>query len=102
MYTVPLGKTLYVNEWNVGVADTAKAVVSARVMTMANLEPTSKFINRTIFYPYTELLLTNQQVTIVYPIPTRLLATTDIRVRAIGLGEFNGPVTSVLRGWLES
>jgi hypothetical protein len=102
MYTVPLGKTLYVNQWNVGaVCNNDTKIVGCRVMTMANLEPTSKFPSGNIFYVYTELLVVNQQTQVNFPIPTKLPAKTDIKVRAIGLTGFSGPVTSVLRGWLE-
>jgi hypothetical protein len=102
IYTVPLGKTLYVNMWQVGAATANDTKVQTiRVMTMANREPTTGFLTGNIFYPYTELLISNETAGIQFPIPTKLPAKTDIRVRAIGLTAFSGPVTSVLRGWLE-
>lgn len=102
VYTVPLGKTLYVNMWQAGAATANDTKVQTiRVMTMINREPATGFLTGNIFYPYTELLISNETVGIHFPIPTKLPAKTDIKVRAIGLTAFSGPVTSVLRGWLE-
>ncbi len=102
-YTVPTGKTLYVNMWHVG-ATTANdsKVQSARIMTMANRELATGFFTGNIFYPYTELLVSNETSGIVFPIPTKLATGTDVKVSAVGLTGFSGAVTSVLRGWLES
>jgi hypothetical protein len=102
MYTVPFGKTLYVNMWHVGAATNNDAKVqTVRMFTRANREPSTGFLTGSIFYPYTELLVSNGFGGILFPIPTKLPATTDIKVSAIGLTGYNGPVTSVLRGWLE-
>ena len=102
MYTVPLGKTLYVNMWQVGASTNNDAKVqTARIMTMANREPTTGFLTNELFYAYTEMLVTNENSGIYFPIPTKLPAKTDIKVRAIGLTGFSGSVTSVLRGWTE-
>lgn len=100
-YTVPLGKTLYVVQWSVSGATTANKIDSVRVMTMANMEPSTGTHTGQIFYPYTEILCTNATVNIEFISPTKLIATTDIRVRAIPFGGFTGPVMSVLRGWQE-
>ena len=54
-----------------------------------------------IFYPYTELLLSNATENIEFTVPTKLVAGTDIKVSAIGLTGFSGAVTVVLRGWTE-
>jgi len=101
MYTVPAGKTLYVNMWQVGAATPNDTKVqTVRVFTKVNREPSTGFGDG-IFYTYTELLVTNEVVSIEFPIPTKLVAKTDIKVAAIGLTGFSGPVTSILRGWLE-
>jgi hypothetical protein len=103
VYTVPTGKTLYFNMWQAGAAtNNDTKIQTIRVMTMANREPSTGFLTGDIFYPYTELLLSNETASIVFSVPTRLLSKTDIKVRAIGLTGFTGPVTTVLRGWLES
>lgn len=102
MYTVPLGKTLYINEWNLGAArpnDTK--VQTIRVMLRANREPSTAFLTANLFYSYIEALISNNMVSIPFPIPTKFLAKTDIKVSATGITDFSGPVTSALRGWLE-
>jgi hypothetical protein len=38
---------------------------------------------------------------IEFTVPTKLNATTDIKISAIGLTGFSGAVTTVLRGWME-
>jgi hypothetical protein len=102
MYTVPLGKTLYVNMWQVGASSNNDTKIqSVRCMTMANRESSTGFLTGSLFYPYTEMLISNENSGIFFPIPTKLAAKTDIKVRAIGLTGFSGSVTSVLRGWLE-
>ncbi len=103
MYTVPTGKTLYVNMWHVGAStNNDTKVQTCRIMTRANREPATGFLTGNIFYGYTELLISNGQEGVLFPIPTKLPAKTDIKVSAIGLTGFIGSVTSVLRGWLES
>lgn len=54
-----------------------------------------------IFYGYTEFLVSNGVEHIEFTVPTKLNATTDIKISAIGLTGFTGAVTSVLRGWME-
>lgn len=103
-YTVPAGKTLYITMWHVGAATPNDTKVqTCRVFTRANREPATGFLTLAggLFYPYTELLVTNAQDGIEFPLPTKLPAGTDLKVSAIGLTGFSGPVTSVLRGWLE-
>lgn len=102
MYTVPAGKTLYVTMWTISAATTNNKVESVRCLTRANVEPQTGFKgDGNIFYPYTEVLATNATNTIEFSMPTKLAAGTDIKVSAIPFGAFTGPVTSVLRGWLE-
>jgi len=102
IYTVPLGKTLYINEWNLGAASPNDTKVQTiRVMLRANREPSTAFLTGNLFHLYLEALVTNGMVTIPFKIPSRYLAKTDIKVSAIGITAFSGPVTSVLRGWLE-
>jgi hypothetical protein len=102
IYTVPYGKTLYVNMWHVGAAtNNDTKVQTCRVMTRANREPSTGLLTGNIFYGYTELLISNSQEGIEFLLPTKLVAKTDIKVSAVGLTGFSGAVTSVLRGWLE-
>lgn len=103
MYTVPLGKTLYVTQWSIGAAtNNDTKVQTCRVFTRANVEPATGFRGAgNIFYGYTEFLVSNGVENIEFTIPTKLNAKTDIKVSAIGLTGFSGPVTTVLRGWQE-
>lgn len=103
-YTIPAAKTLYVVEWNAGWnAPNDTKVQSARFFTRANVEPTTKFRTNNLFYPYTEIMLANQQISTLFPTPTMLPAKTDIRVTAIATDAAGaGPATSVLRGFLVS
>lgn len=100
-YTVPLGKTLYVNTVNVGFAwvDAAKSQNQyARFWTRANREPATRFLTGNLFYPYTEILSAGGDVSIVISTPTKLAAKTDIRVSCIASAA--GVATAVLRGFL--
>lgn len=104
MYTVPAGKTLYVVEWNAGWGTPNDTKVQQlRMFTKANVEPATLFKTNTLFYTYTEILVHNQQVSIFFPIPTKLPAKTDIKVSGIATNAAGtGPATSVLRGYLVS
>lgn len=102
IYTVPLGKTLYVNMWTVGWGYTSATSKNEyiRVYTRANVEPGTKLNTGAIFYPYTEVNLSNGTTTVPFTIPTALPAKTDIRVTAVASAA-GGACSSVLRGWLE-
>jgi hypothetical protein len=103
MYTVPAGKTLYVTQWSVGASTPNDTKVqTCRVMTRTNVEPATGFRGcGNVFYGYTELLVSNGVEHVEFTLPTKLNAKTDIKVSAVGITAFSGPVTSVLRGWLE-
>lgn len=102
MYTVPFGKTLYVTQWTMSSETTNNKIESVRCMTKANVEPSTGFKGQgNIFYTYTEVMSTNAVNTIEFTVPTKLNAGTDIKISALPFGAFTGPVTSVLRGWLE-
>ena len=101
MYTVPTNKTLYITQWAISAATTNNKVESVRAITRANVEPSLLFNTGSIFYPYTEVLVTNATNSIEFTVPTKLPAKTDLKVSAVAFGAFTGPVTSVLRGWLE-
>ena len=103
MYTVPVGKTLYVNQWSVGWSTPNDTKVqTARFYTRANIEPSTRFNTGRIFYPYTEAIITNNQLMMVFPVPTKLMAGTDIKVSGLAINPGSGPATTVLRGWIET
>lgn len=101
VYTVPVGKTLYLNEWNVGWSTPNDIKVqTARLYTRANVESSTMFNTGNIFYPYTETIITNSQETIEFSIPTRFPEKTDIKVSGIAFTAGAGAAASILRGFL--
>jgi len=101
VYTVAAGKTLYINEWNVGAAaNNDTKVQTARVILRANRDPFNGFLTGGIFYGLMELMVTNAVIPLACSLPGRFAETTDIRVDATGLTGFSGPVSSILRGYL--
>jgi hypothetical protein len=99
-YTVPLGKTLYVISWHGAFGTTGKASREyARITTRANIDPTTRFMTDGLFYPFTDIVSSGENVMIPLPIPTKLLEKTDIKVSAISSSD--GIIVTVLRGWIE-
>lgn len=102
-YTVPLNKTLYVTQWSIGWSTPNDTKVqSARFYTKTNVEPTTHFLTRDLFYPYTEVICSNEEIVIYFDIPTKLLTGTDIIINGVAATAGTGPAVSVLRGWLET
>lgn len=102
-YTVPIGKTLYITQWSVGWATPNDSKVqSARFITRTNMEPSTRFITRALFYPYTEIMVSNAEVIIHFDIPTKIPTGADITVAGVAATAGAGPAVSVLRGWLET
>jgi hypothetical protein len=99
-YTVPYGKTLYINEFTAAFATTGNANKEyARIFTRANIEPSTRFRTGSLFYPYSEVVAQNTTIAVRLPIPTKITTGTDIKVG--GIASAAGIATSVLRGWLE-
>jgi hypothetical protein len=67
----------------------------------ATAEEYSDFRTPGIFYPYLEAMVTNGCVPLAPKIPIVFGAGVDIKVSAIGLANYSGPVDCVLRGWIE-
>lgn len=101
MYTVPLGKTLYVTDFNGGYATTGNANKEyARITTRANIDPSTKFRTDSIFYPLTDNVSQNTTINTVLSVPTKLPAKTDIKLSVIA--SQTGVVVTTLRGWIEN
>ena len=101
-YTVPLGKTLYVTDLNLAWADDAETkILIARFIVEANQEPTTFFVNGSIFYGYGETLVTNGTVMLDRPVPQKFVAKSDIKVSCQAITG-SGPASSVMRGYLVS
>jgi hypothetical protein len=65
----------------------------------ANAENLTGLNTLDIFYPYTEVVVSNNTVFIEPNCPTKLPAKTDIKVSAIA--DAAGIATIAIRGWLE-
>jgi hypothetical protein len=100
IYTVPAGKTLYITHWSASYSTTGNANKEyGRMYTRANIEPSTKFKTGSLFYPYTEIAMQNATTVIEFSCPTKIPATTDIKVS--GVATANGAMSTVLRGWIE-
>jgi hypothetical protein len=54
-----------------------------------------------IWYPYTEVVVSNSVVTADISVPTKILSKTSLKVTGSGASVATGIAESVLRGWLE-
>lgn len=101
-YTVPLGKTLYVNEVTFGWGDDQETkVLVSRFIVESNQEPTTYFVNGTCFYGYGEVLVNNASIVLPRPVPQKFTQKSDIRVSCQAITG-SGPASSVMRGYLVS
>jgi len=96
-YTVPLGKTLY-------ITSVAFSAVGTKYLIFTNHanydQATGVLLQRGLYHPFTEIALLNASYSKELEIPTKLLATTDLKVSVIA--EAAGSLaTCHLRGWLE-
>jgi len=100
VYTVPIGKTLYVTQFSAAYGTTGSPNREyARIYTRANREQATGFLTGSLFYPYTEIMAQNNTAVIHIDCPTKLIAKTDIKISAVATAA--GAVSTVLRGWLE-
>lgn len=98
-YTVPTGKTLYINQLVCGYGQADTKPHWCRIYTRANVEPSTGFHTGAIFYPYTEVTSGSGSIMVEFINPTKFAAKTDIKVSAIA--DYAGVVSASLRGWLE-
>jgi len=101
--TIPAGYTGYMKQWHVGWAtpDDIK-VQTARFRGLANAEPLHQFQTGDIFYPYSEIIVSNSQVEINFDIPLKMPEKTDMRVVGKAFTGGVGPCAMVARGWMEA
>jgi hypothetical protein len=102
VWTVPLGKNLLISEI---VFTAAKQAVSqyARFTTRANFDDKSgTVLQRGLFMPFNEVILANASFARQLNPPTKLPATTDLKVSVISSSNSDTvDVTCALRGWTE-
>lgn len=100
VWTVPYGKTLYVTDIAFSSAQQA-ASKYVRFTTRANYDEKSGLVlQRGLFMPYNEIALNNTAINRELNPPTRLPATTDLKVSVIS--DAAAVVTGTLRGWVET
>lgn len=103
IYTVPKDKALYVHSLNMGASsNNAANVQTARVLLRASCEDYNGFITNGIMNPFAESLISNSQEVLDFSTPIKFPAGVDIKVSAVGLTGFSGPVSCIIRGWLEN
>jgi len=102
VFTIPASKTLYLTQWMQGWATPNDTKFqTARFIMRTNSFPNAPFRTSGIFYPVTELIITNDQTSIEYTVPLKFVATTDVVIAGIAFTGGAGPATSVGRGWIE-
>jgi hypothetical protein len=99
MYTVPLGKTLYVisTHMSYGVSAATKSEY-ARLWVKANLVDQTGFLMNNIFWSYIETVCSNNSASLLLPVYAKLPQKTDIKVT--GVASAVGNSTVVMRGYL--
>lgn len=98
-YTVPAAKTLYISEFAVSYGYKTNTTHYCRIYTRANMEAATGFNTGNLFYPFTEIICSNNSQLVRLDIPTKLTQKTDIKVSA--LATYAGAASVALRGWLE-
>ena len=101
MYTVPAGKTLFINKFSAGFSLVAGTKWEyARIYFRTNREPNTQFLTNNIFYVDFELLVNNQTVILPLALPKKIIEKTDIKVS--GIASAAGVAVCSYRGWLET
>jgi hypothetical protein len=111
IYTVPADKTLYITSWSMSYAASVdNRTASCRFFTRAaqytseaggtpfrtNITP-----GVVIWYPYTEVVVSNSVAVVDMSVPTKILPKTSLKVTGVSASVATGIAESVLRGWLE-
>jgi hypothetical protein len=99
VYTVPLGKTLYLTSISVSAGYTTVGRV-VRVIGKAQVDDTAPTVKINLFQPFFEVLVQDGSFTRQFEIPVVIPATADLKVSALS-DPATCYVTVALRGWLE-
>ena len=99
VWTVPIRKTLFVS--NIAFSGASQAASKyVRFTTRANFdEKSGTVLQRGLFMPYNEVVLNNTAYNRELSPPTKLPATTDLKVSVIS--DATAIVAGTLRGWVE-
>jgi hypothetical protein len=100
-FTVPLGKTLYLESFYVGLSDLT-ATQTARLTLKGTYDSlTNRQLTPGIFFmPFAEVAMTNGSFDRVFLVPVRIPATTDVKISIISVTG-TGSVEAGYRGWIE-
>ena len=102
LWTVPFGKTLYVTQIAFSSGKQAAAAY-ARFTTRANFDDKSGLVlQRGLFMPFHEIITANSSFMRELNPPTKLIATTDLKVSVASSGTDTVDCTCSLRGWVEN
>jgi hypothetical protein len=99
VFTVPAGKTLYVNQ----IAFAATGGKPVRFTTRATYDNVRALVLTPgiFFSAYNEVMLIDSTYTKDLIIPTKLPEKTDIKVSVVSLSGISGECTTTLSGWIE-
>jgi hypothetical protein len=102
IYTVPLGKTLYVTDYMISGTN-ASAGHWCRFTLRSNYdEKSDTVLATTLFMPHFEVQVVDQVVTHQFALPIKFKATSYIRMQVLSdAGAANEICSAALRGWLE-
>lgn len=102
VYTVPASKTAYAAQWMQGWSTPNDTKVqSARFILRANILIGTRFHTGSIFYPWAEVQISNDVLSIPFELPIKFTEKTDIVISGIAATAGAGPATSMVRGWIE-
>ena len=100
IYTVPAGKTLFINRVTFTYATTGSANKEyARMFGNANFIEGTTFHTGNLFYPCNEVVMQNAISDIEMACPIKIPEKVDIKIT--GIASAAGVATAVLRGWFE-
>ena len=67
------------------------------------MDKRDSFTTGCIFYPYLEVMVTNENISIKNPIPFKIPEKTDVIVSIQSTNAAgSGPASCVMRGWIKS
>jgi hypothetical protein len=101
IYTVPIGKTLYIGQLSFSVGHSSGGRY-ARFTLRAKYDDIIKTVS-TLFYPYFEIGIQDGAYNMSLEFPIKFPAGVDIKISVIGdAGNADAICTCAYRGWLES
>jgi hypothetical protein len=101
MYTVPAGKTLFINKITAGFSLAAGTKWEyARIYLRTNRDNVNDFLTGNIFYSVTEIIANNATVVLPFSIPIVVHEKTDIKMS--GIASAAGVAVCSYRGWIET